>query len=134
MATVHYIVGTLVLLGFTIALVIALVANFRKAERLGDFFWTLMTTAEGLFGVQVLLGILLYMLGHRPLGGAMHIVYGLLVFLAVGADHMLRPGGRLRARLEGQGETFREPYTYSFIVFLLFALAGRAWMTGRYGF
>lgn len=130
LATLHSIGGTLMLLISLVAAVWA-TARYRRSALPPQFF-TLSQAVSILFGLQALLGLALYAGGHRPPAPVMHLFYPFLVLLAIGLDHMLRPGRKLRLSLE-KGGAFREPVFFTYLWWFLFLMFGRSWTTGLFG-
>ncbi|HEX6971226.1 MAG TPA: hypothetical protein VF234_03325, partial [Limnochordia bacterium] len=111
LVTLHSIGGTLALVASLIGAVWA-TACYRRPS-LPQRFFGLSYVVSLLFGLQLVVGVVMYALGHRPANPAMHLFYPLLVLLTLGADHMTRPGRPLRTALERSG-SFREPVFFTY--------------------
>ncbi len=98
MANVHMIVGSLVVLGY----VITLILNVRTAATSAEFSWQKMVS----FGSATLL-LLQYLLGFSLLGSdgeisAMHYIIALAAILPVGFEHAYasqQPSSKDRGKL-----------------------------------
>jgi hypothetical protein len=124
MPEVHEVVGFAVVAVFTVGWVWGLVALIAKRDP-GQRFWTWVTVAQVIAGVQAVLGVILLLLGYRP-DTWLHYVYGfgpLLVFLI--AHQMARD-----VRDQGGGRLSQPWVVFAAAEFICFGLAGRALMTG----
>jgi hypothetical protein len=124
MPEVHEVVGFAVVAVFTVGWVWGLVALIAKRDP-GQRFWTWVTVAQVIAGVQAVLGVILLLLGYPP-DTWLHYVYGfgpLLVFLI--AHQMARD-----VRDQGGGRLSQPWVVFAAAEFICFGLAGRALMTG----
>ena len=111
MANVHMIVGTLVIVGF----VITLILNIRTARAGREYSWQKMVS----FGAATLL-VLQYMLGFSLLGSgedipARHFIFALLAIIPVGAEHGFA-NTRADARQRGRYAAIAEVVTLALVL------------------
>jgi len=122
LSTLLYVHNGLFRAGLLITLFIALwglVTYFRKQTPSGSFRATLVLT-EGLFILQGLVGIAMFLEGARP-HDPLHWLYGplLVIVLPIAASYL---SGR---------ESRREGLAYGLAALFMFGLAVRAYMTGH---
>ena len=119
MPKVHETIGFFVLAVFTVGWVWGVGALILRRDP-GERFWTWLTVAQVVAGVQALVGIILLLLGYRP-ETSLHLVYGFgpLVIFAIG--HLL-----------AREEAFRtKPWApFALASFISFGLSLRALTTG----
>jgi hypothetical protein len=72
-------------------------ARIQPSER----FWPILRAAQGVLGVQALLGVLLLLFGHKP-KGKLHVLYGVLPLVVMFFAEQLRIGAA-QAVLDGRG-------------------------------
>ncbi|MDP8927899.1 MAG: hypothetical protein M3O70_04785 [Actinomycetota bacterium] len=119
METFHFYLGASLVVAFLIISVYGVLARLFRRRGLGKLFWGVLYYSETVLVVQIVLGILLLLAGHR-VGNVLHYVYGSLfplIALVVGRLYALR----------------REDYDYvpiAFAAFVAFGLTTRAFMTG----
>ncbi len=99
----------------------------------GERYWTWLAAVQVAIGVQVLLGVTLYLSGRRvvtagALGGVLHYVYGLLPILLFVFAHVVAREGS--ARLVGIDRPVRPWVPFAWAAFICFGLTARALMTG----
>jgi hypothetical protein len=122
---VHEVVGFVVVGVFTVGWVWGAVAWVRKREP-GGRFWTWLTVAQVVAGLQALIGIVLLLLGRRPTSW-LHYVYGFgpIVVLVI-AHQVAREGQRVR-----EGARPLAPWIpFALASFVCFGLTVRALATG----
>jgi hypothetical protein len=125
MVQVHRVVGFLVVAVFTVGWVWGLgAAVVRRGP--GERFWTWLTVAQVVAGVQALIGVVLLLMGLRPTTW-LHLVYGFgpLVIFVIG--HAL---AREVQRQDQQGPRIAPWVVFAAAAFISFGLSGRALMTG----
>jgi hypothetical protein len=64
-------------------------------------FWPILRAAQGVLGLQALIGVLLLLFGHRPKGN-LHVLYGVLPLVVMFFAEQLRIGAA-QAVLDGRG-------------------------------
>jgi len=64
-------------------------------------FWPILRAAQGVLGVQALIGVLLLLFGHKPKGN-LHVLYGVLPIVVMFFAEQLRIGAA-QAVLDGRG-------------------------------
>ncbi len=87
MTTVHVATGTLAVLLCAAAGGWGAWRWFRVEP--SERFWPLLRGAQAVLGVQVLLGVLLLLFGHKPKGN-LHILYGVLPLVVMFFGEQLR--------------------------------------------
>ena len=134
MVRVHEVVGFVVVGLFAIGWLWGLGALLIRRGP-GDPYWWWLTAVQVVLGVQVLLGILLFVTGHRVEEGSslsrlLHYVYGgLPVLLLVFAHAIAREGSA--AMIGFDPEKRIEPWVpFAWASFICFGLTLRALMTG----
>lgn len=106
----------------------ALILRFSKSDET-PVFWRVVSVAQILLAVQLLIGLILLLLGRRPGPSedgatlAFHLAYGLLfplITLAVG--HKVARDGK-----------YRPHSVFAVVGLVVFGLTARAWMVGKLG-
>lgn len=122
MVQVHKLAGFLVVAVFAVGWIWGLAAWVTKRGP-GERFWTWVTAAQVLSGLQALVGIVVYALGYRALT-LLHYAYGLFPIAALVAAHLVarRPDFRERPWIP-----------FAWVAFICFGLTLRAVMTGLSG-
>lgn len=125
MGILHTVVGYAVVGLFTLGWLWGIWALIRRRPP-GDRFWTWLTAAQVVVGVQVIVGVVLFALGRRPTT-TLHYVYGLGPAAVLVAAHVVA-----RESLRGRsGSTALQPWVpFSIAAFISFGLSLRALMTG----
>ena len=119
---IHKDVGFFIVGVFTVGWVWGLVAWIGKRGP-GEGFWIWVTVAQIVVGVQAVIGVTLFALGHRA-PTLLHYAYGIFPILALIGAHLFarRPDFRDRAWVP-----------FAWVAFICFGLALRAVMTGLGG-
>jgi len=91
-----------------------------RGSGLSGSFWGAVMIGEGLLVAQGLIGAVLWLGGHQPARGAMHLLYGVLSVIVLPAALTY-----LRGR-EGR----REALLFALVVLFTFGLIARAITTG----
>lgn len=115
------------------SLAMAIMALKAKAQGvLPQAFWRGTDHVERLLVVEAILGVTLYIVhpAHDPL----HYLYGAVALLLVAVERGLRPGRSLRETVARDYGRFNEPVVFAVLMFIIFALLGRAFTTGLWGF
>jgi zinc transporter ZupT len=127
MPEVHKYIGFAVVAVFAVGWIWGLGAFvFRRVSGPGERFWTWLTVAQVVAGLQVLAGVVLLLMGKRP-STWLHYVYGVgpLAILAL-AHWLAREGQKVQ-----EGYEPIPPYLwFSGAAFICFGLTLRALMTG----
>jgi hypothetical protein len=122
---VHEIVGFLVVGVFAVGWIWGLGAWIARRGP-GDRYWTWLTVAQVVAGLQAVLGIILLLLGKRP-SSWLHLVYGFGPFVILAIAHAL-------ARDLQKTQPGKKPIPawvpFAFGAFICFGLTLRALMTG----
>lgn len=147
MTTAHIVVGSLVIV---LSLLATVVGGWRWYRmRASTLFWRLLRAAQAVLVLQIVLGGVLLLLGHRPHGG-LHYLYGLLPlgisFVAeqlrvASADMVLQARGHESAQAVGRlphdeqrrvvmAIVQREMGVMTVAALVIFGLALRAAFTG----
>jgi len=93
----------------------------------GERFWTWLTVAQVVAGVQALVGIILLLLGYRP-ETSLHLVYGFGPLVILGVAHVM---SREVSRGQAGGGRWTQPWVlFTAAAFICFGLSLRALMTG----
>ena len=126
MPKVHETIGFFVLAVFTVGWVWGLGALILRRDP-GERFWTWLTVAQVVAGVQALVGIILLLLGYRP-ETSLHLVYGFGPLLILGVAHVM---SREVSRGQVGGGRWTQPWVlFTAAAFICFGLSLRALMTG----
>lgn len=123
-----YVLGYALIGLWGVVCVWALVLTLAKRDET-PVFWRVVSAAQILLALQVVIGLVLLAIGRRPgpAGGgatlAFHVAYGLLfplITLAVG--HKVARDGK-----------YRPHAVFAVVGLVVFGLTARAWMVGRMG-
>ncbi len=126
MLKVHETIGFFVLAVFTVGWVWGVGALILRRDP-GERFWTWLTVAQVVAGVQALIGIILLLLGYRP-ETSLHLVYGFGPLMILGVAHVM---SREVARGQAGGGRWTQPWVlFTAAAFICFGLSLRALMTG----
>ena len=127
MGDIHTIVGFAVVSIFAIGWLWPLGALAIR-RRPGDRYWTWLTVAQVVAGVQALIGlILLAIVGRPPEGDWLHLVYGFGPILILVVAHALAREGQ---KVQPGAEPIPPHLWFAFGSFIAFGLSLRALMTG----
>jgi hypothetical protein len=101
----------------------------------GRWYWTWLTVAQITAGVQALLGIGLFLTGHRvsgnsAIGNTLHYVYGLLPILLFVFAHVVARAGNASAVGFDPKKVIAPWVPFAWAAFICFGLTLRALMTG----
>lgn len=119
MTEVHKYVGFLVVALFAVGWVWALIAWIVKRDP-GERFWVWVSAAQIVSGIQALIGIVVFLSGHRS-PTMLHYAYGVFPIIALGIAHVLARRRDFRDR----------PWIpFAWVAFICFGLTLRAAMTG----
>jgi hypothetical protein len=98
MTTVHVIIAFTISAGFALLVLLSIYAYVRNKEA-PSWYWTLLGILQGVLGLQLLVGVTLYLMGHRPDSNGpswLHYVYGagfpLFVLVIAHSQARKRPG------------------------------------------
>ena len=134
MPQVHEVIGFAVVGIFAVGWIWGLGARISRRGP-GERYWTWLAVAQVTAGLQAILGIGLFLTGHRvvagtPLQNSLHYVYGLLPLLLFVFAHIVARAGN--ASLVGFDERTRiESWVpFAWAAFICFGLTLRALMTG----
>jgi hypothetical protein len=126
MPKVHETIGFFVLAVFTVGWVWGVGALILRRDP-GERFWTWLTVAQVVAGVQATVGIVLLLLGYRP-DTWLHLVYGFGPLVILGVAHLMSrevSGGQV------DGSRWTQPWVlFTAAAFICFGLSLRALMTG----
>ena len=126
MRKVHESIGFFVLAVFTVGWVWGVGALILRRDP-GERFWTWLTVAQVVAGVQALVGIILLLLGYRP-ETSLHLVYGFGPVVILGIAHVM---SREVSRGQAGGGRWTQPWVlFTAAFFICFGLSLRALMTG----
>jgi len=119
---IHKLAGFVVVAVFAAGWIWGLAAWATKRGP-GERFWTWVTMAQVLAGLQAIGGIVVFVSGHRALT-LLHYAYGLFPIVALAGAHLVarRPDFRERPWVP-----------FAWIAFICFGLTLRAAMTGFSG-
>jgi hypothetical protein len=127
MTQVHLIVAWAVIGVFTVGWMWGLTAWIRRREP-GEGFWVWLTVAQVTAALQVAIGLLLLLLGRRPLSW-LHLVYGVGPLLVLATAHGISRD--LQRQDEDEQPATLSPWMlFAGASFVCFALALRGLMTG----
>lgn len=132
MSALHRVVGFAVVGVFALGWMWGLGARIAHRDP-GEGYWTWLSVAQVVAGVQALLGTALLLLGRRleaegVLGGTLHYVYGYLPLLLFVFAHVVARAGDARAI--GIDRPVRPWVPFAWASFICFGLTLRALMTG----
>ena len=126
MVKVHESIGFFVLAVFTVGWVWGVGALIMRRDP-GERFWTWLTVAQVVAGVQALVGIVLFITGHRP-DTSLHYVYGFGPLVILGVAHLM---SREVSGGQAGGGRWSQPWVlFTAAAFICFGLSLRALMTG----
>lgn len=134
MSALHEYVGFAVVAVFALGWIWGLGAWATKRGP-GDRYWTWLTVAQVVAGLQAILGIVLLLLGRRmvtpgALGGVLHYVYGLLPILLFLFAHVVARAGNASILGFDERKRIRPWVPFAWASFICFGLTSRALMTG----
>lgn len=117
----HKILGGSIVVVFFVLFVWGTIFWIRNRDP-GRFFWNLLAVGQVALGLQLLVGVTLFLLGHRPPAQPfrwLHYSYGAFSLLVLYFAH------RLSKKFEGV-----EWAVFAVASFFVFGLLTRAYMTG----
>ncbi len=127
MPKVHESIGYFVLAVFTVGWVWGVGALVLRRDP-GERFWTWLTLAQVVAGVQALVGIVLLLMGLRP-SSSLHLVYGFGPLVILGVAHLM--SREISRGQVGRGQRWAQPWVvFTAAAFICFGLSMRALMTG----
>jgi len=131
-SALHRVVGFAVVAVFALGWLWGLGAKVARRDP-GESYWTWLSVAQVVAGVQALLGTALLLLGRRleaegVLGGTLHYVYGYLPLLLFVFAHVVARAGDAKAI--GIDRPVRPWVPFAWASFISFGLTLRALMTG----
>lgn len=132
MSALHRVIGFAVVAVFALGWIWGLGARIARREP-GEAYWTWLTSAQVVAGLQALLGTFLLLFGRRleaggALAGMLHYVYGYLPLLLFVFAHVVARAGDARAI--GLDRPVRPWVPFAWASFISFGLTLRALMTG----
>ena len=126
MPEIHKYIGFAVVAVFAVGWLWGLGTWILRRPDPGEGFWTWLTVAQVVAGLQAVAGIILLILGYRP-GVWLHYVYGFGPLLILAAAHwMAREGQKVRVG----AKPFPPWIWFAGGSFICFGLSLRALMTG----
>jgi hypothetical protein len=131
-SALHRVIGFAVVGVFALGWIWGLGARIARRDP-GDGYWTWLTVAQVVAGLQAIVGTILLLLGRRlqpegVLGGTLHYVYGYLPLLLLVFAHVVARAGDARAI--GIDRPVRPWVPFAWASFISFGLTLRALMTG----
>ena len=134
MSALHEYVGFAVVGVFALGWIWGLGAWVTKRGP-GERYWTWLTVAQVVAGIQATLGIVLLLFGRRmvtvgALGGVLHYVYGLLPILLFAFAHIVARAGNAAILGFDRRKEIRPWVPFAWASFICFGLTSRALMTG----
>ena len=127
MSGLHRVLGFAVVAVFAVGWLWPLGALVIR-RRPGDRYWTWLTVAQVVAGVQALIGLVLLAIVGRPPGGDwLHLVYGFGPILILVIAHALAREGQ---KTQPGAEPIPPHLWFAFGAFISFGLSLRALMTG----
>jgi hypothetical protein len=131
-SALHRVIGFAVVGVFALGWIWGLGARIARRDP-GDGYWTWLTVAQVVSGLQAIVGTILLLLGRRlqaegVLGGTLHYVYGYLPLLLLVFAHVVARTGDARAI--GIDRPVRPWVPFAWASFISFGLTLRALMTG----
>jgi hypothetical protein len=132
MSALHRIVGFAVVAIFAAGWIWGLGARLLRRSP-GDAYWTWLSVAQVVAGLQAVLGTVLLLLGRRvqaegAIGGLLHYVYGYLPLLLFVVAHVIARDRSARAI--GIDRPIQPWVPFAWVSFVSFGLTLRALMTG----
>jgi heme A synthase len=122
---IHEVVGFVVVGIFALGWVWGLIAAIARRDP-GDRYWTWLTVAQVVAGLQALLGIVLLLMGKRP-STWLHYVYGFGPFVVLAIAHLMARD----LQKTKTGTSAVAPWiVFAVAAFICFGLALRGLMTG----
>jgi hypothetical protein len=121
----HEFVGFLVVGVFAVGWLWGLGAAIARRDP-GERFWTWLTVAQVVAGIQAVLGIILLVMGRRP-STWLHLVYGFGPFVILAIAHVL---ARDLAKTKTGAPVVALWVPFAVGSFICFGLALRGLMTG----
>jgi hypothetical protein len=122
---VHEVVGFVVVGIFAFGWVWGLIAAIARRDP-GDRYWTWLTVAQVVAGLQALLGIVLLLMGKRP-STWLHYVYGFGPFVVLAIAHLM---ARDLQKTKTGAPAIAPWIVFALAAFICFGLALRGLMTG----
>jgi heme A synthase len=122
---VHEFVGFVVVGIFALGWVWGLIAAIARRDP-GDRYWTWLTVAQVVAGLQALLGIVLLLMGKRP-STWLHYVYGFGPFVVLAIAHLM---ARDLQKTKTGAPAIAPWIVFALAAFICFGLALRGLMTG----
>jgi hypothetical protein len=134
MSTVHEVLAFVVVGLFVIGWVWGLGAKVLRRGP-GEPYWWWLTSVQVTLAVQVVLGVALYVTGHRvevgsPISRALHYVYGGLPVLLLLFAHVIAREGNAAIVGFDPGKRIQPWVPFAWASFICFGLTLRALMTG----
>jgi hypothetical protein len=131
---VHEIIGFGVVGSFAVGWLWGLGAWIAKRGP-GERYWTWLAAVQVVVGLQALLGIILFLTGHRvegnsSIGNSLHYVYGLLPLLLFVFAHVIARAGEASAVGFDPRKKIAPWVPFAWAAFICFGLTLRALMTG----
>ena len=125
MSELHEVVGYLVVGVFAVGWIWGLGAWIVRRGP-GDRYWTWLTVAQVVAGLQVLIGVVLLLMGRRPTEW-LHYVYGFGPFVILAIAHAL---ARDLQKTKPGAKPIEPWVAFAFASFICFGLTLRGLMTG----
>jgi hypothetical protein len=122
---VHEVVGFVVVGIFAFGWVWGLIAAIARRDP-GDRYWTWLTLAQVVAGLQALLGVVLLLMGKRP-STWLHYVYGFGPFVVLAIAHLM---ARDLQKTKTVTPAIAPWIGFALAAFICFGLALRGLMTG----
>ena len=134
MPEVHEVVGFVVVGVFALGWIWGLAARIVRRGP-GEYYWTWLAVAQVTAGLQMILGIVLYLTGHRvsagtPLQNTLHYVYGALPLLLFVMAHVVARAGNASLVGFDPKKAIAPWVPFAWASFICFGLTLRALMTG----
>jgi hypothetical protein len=131
---VHKVIGFAVVGIFAVGWIWGLGAWIAKRGP-GERYWVWLTVAQVTAGLQAVLGIVLFLTGHRvsgnsSIGNSLHYVYGLLPILLFVFAHVVARAGNASAVGFDPRKRIAAWVPFAWAAFICFGLTLRALMTG----
>jgi len=122
---VHEFVGFVVVGIFAVGWVWGLIAAIARRDP-GDRYWTWLTVAQVVAGLQALLGVVLLLMGKRP-STWLHYVYGFGPFVVLAIAHLM---ARDLQKTKSGTPAIAPWIVFALAAFICFGLTLRGLMTG----